>query len=286
MIQPLGNLSPEFFDALAERYVVQHEVGRGSTATVYVAHDVRHDRQVAIKVLHPSIATAVSEKRFLREIAVAARLLHPNILPVLDSGNAAGLLYYVMPFVEGRTLRGDLKERGVLPVADSIRMAAEIAEALDYAHRHGVVHRDIKPGNILLVAGHPVISDFGIALLTREDDGTRLTESGALPLGTAAYMSPEQMVSGATVDGRSDIYSLGVVLREMLTGVRSVDVNSTEQPTLSDLRKRVAADPVPRSVERVTSRALALNPNARFNSALDMSRLLTSKNTFRLLWWR
>lgn len=287
MIPSSGSLSPAFFAALAERYVVEHEVGRGSTAAVHLASDLRHKRRVAIKVLHPSIATAVSEQRFLREIAVAARLTHPNILPVLDSGEAAGLLYYVMPFVEDRTLRHVLQHQGVLSVANAIRVAAEIAEALDYAHQQGVVHRDIKPGNILLVADHPVISDFGVALLTRESDGERLTESGALPLGTAAYMSPEQTTIGATVDGRSDIYSLGVVLREMLTGQRVVDANRKDQSTLSVLRHHFGADSVPRWLERITTRALARDPGARFQRAAEMARMLKSPpGTFRQWFWR
>ncbi len=278
----METLSPAFLEAIAGRYLIEREVGRGGMATVYLARDVRHQRPVAVKILHPSIATALSEQRFLREIIIAARLNHPNILPLLDSGEAAGFLFYVMPYVEDKSLGDLLSDRPVLAVDEAVRIAAEIAEALDYAHAHDIVHRDIKPGNILLVAGHPVVSDFGIARAMREaatDTLTQSTEQGRL--GTPAYMSPEQAVDGARVDGRSDIYSLGVVLHEMLTGARpsraaAVGVASS-RPSLNDLRRRSSAGDIPRNVEDAVERALAIDPAARFERAADFARALTGR---------
>jgi len=185
-------------------------------ARVYLARDLRHGRPVALKVLHPALAAGVGTERFLREVRIAAALQHPHILPVHDSGEAVGQLYYVMPYVEGETLRARLDRDGPLPVDESVRLAREVLDALGYAHRHNVVHRDIKPENILLSDGHALVADFGIAkaLVTAGDQ--RLTETG-WSMGTPPYMSPEQIGAGA-VDGRSDLYGLGCVLQEMLTG--------------------------------------------------------------------
>src|SRR5215207_11276572 len=200
---------------LAERYRVGRELGAGGMATVYLAHDLRHDRDVAIKVLHPDLGAALGGERFLAEIRTTARLQHPHILPLLDSGEAAGLLYYVMPYVTGETLRARLDRERQLPIDDALRIAREVADALGEAHTHGIVHRDIKPANILLHGGHAVVADFGIARAMRRTFGEWTTAAG-MSVGSPAYMSPEQASGDTEVDGRADIYSLACVLYEML----------------------------------------------------------------------
>jgi len=212
----VSELLEELREALREQYAVESEVGRGGMATVFLAEDLKHGRRVAIKVLSPELSSSIDGDRFKREIQIAARLSHPHILPVFDSGDAKGLLYYVMPFVEGESLRGRLKRETQLPIEDAITIACEVADALSYAHAFGVVHRDIKPENILLSGGHAVVADFGIARVIQDAGGEKLTQTG-MSVGTAAYMSPEQF-SGENVDGRSDMYSLACVLYEMLVG--------------------------------------------------------------------
>src|SRR5665213_3054828 len=203
--------------ALADRYAIERELGQGGMATVYLARDLKHDRHVAVKVLHPDLAAVVGAARFLAEIRTTANLQHPHILPLHDSGDADGYLFYVMPYVEGETLRTRLTRERQLPITDAVRIAREVASALDYAHRHNVVHRDIKPENILLHDGSALVADFGIALAISNAGGTRLTQTG-LSLGTPQYMSPEQATGDKIIDGRTDVYSLGAVLYEMLAG--------------------------------------------------------------------
>jgi len=204
-------------DALKERYRIERELGQGGMATVFLAEDARHHRKVAIKVLHPELSAVLGPERFLKEIELTANLQHPHILPLFDSGVADGLLYYVMPYVEGETLRGRLERERQLPVPDAIRIATDVADALDYAHRHNVIHRDIKPENILLLEGKPVVADFGIALAVEQAAGTRMTQTG-MSLGTPQYMAPEQAMGDKSVDRRVDIYALGAVTFEMLAG--------------------------------------------------------------------
>src|SRR6476661_1232053 len=214
----LADLQDRLAAALSAHYRLERELGRGGMATVYLAHDLRHDRPVALKVLHPELAEALSpERRFLREIRTAARLEHPHILPVLDSGGAQGLLWYTRPYVDGESLRARLDREGQLPVEEAVRLAREVADALECAHAHDVVHRDIKPENILLSGGHARVADFGIAKAVEAAGGETLTVSGVL-VGTPAYMSPEQGAGERELDGRSDVYSLGCVLYEMLAG--------------------------------------------------------------------
>jgi serine/threonine-protein kinase len=213
MTDPLTRLQ----EALSARYRVDRELGRGGMATVYLAYDLQHDRPVALKVLHPELAHALGPDRFLREIMVAARLQHPHILPVHDSGTADGLLWYTMPYVEGESLRQRLTREPQLPLDDAVQIAVQVAEALGYAHRHGIVHRDVKPENILLSGEHCVIADFGVARAIDRAGGEKLTETG-VAVGTVVYMSPEQASGDAWLDGRSDLYSLGCVLYEMLAG--------------------------------------------------------------------
>lgn len=254
--------------ALAERYSIERELGRGGMATVYLARDLRHDRPVALKVLRPELANSLGPERFLREITVTARLDHPGILPLLDSGNADGFLYYVMPYVEGESLRDRLIREKQLPVGDTLRIAREVADALGYAHVHGVIHRDIKPENILLSASHARVTDFGIARAVTAAGGDTLTATG-LAIGTMAYMSPEQAAGGEDVDGRSDIYSLGCVVYEMLLGELPFTASS---PQVLLARKSVEkARPlrhlrpsVPAHVERSVLAALAPVPADRF----------------------
>src|SRR5690349_7754379 len=187
-------------------------------ATVYLAHDVRHDRHVALKVLRPELSAIVGAERFLAEIKTTAHLQHPHILSLFDSGEADGLVYYVMPYVEGESLRDRLEREKQLPVDEAVRIAREVADALDYAHRHGIVHRDIKPENILLQGGHALVADFGIALAASRSEGSaRITETG-MSLGTPHYMSPEQAMGARDISARADVYALGVTLYEMLTG--------------------------------------------------------------------
>src|SRR5512141_2155051 len=204
--------------ALADRYRIERELGAGGMATVYLAHDLRHDRKVALKVLRPELSAILGAERFLHEIKTTANLQHPHILPLHDSGEADGLVYYVMPYVEGESLRDRLNREKQLPVEDAVRIAREVADALEYAHQHGIVHRDIKPENILLHGGHAMVADFGIALAaSRSDGGSRMTETG-MSLGTPHYMAPEQAMGEREITPRADIYALGCVLYEMLAG--------------------------------------------------------------------
>ncbi|MDE3214897.1 MAG: serine/threonine protein kinase, partial [Gemmatimonadota bacterium] len=203
--------------ALADRYRLVRELGQGGMATVYLAEDLKHDRKVALKVLKPELAAVIGGERFVVEIKTTAALQHPHILPLFDSGTVDGFLYYVMPYIEGETLRDKLNRETQLGIDEAVRITSEVADALDYAHRHGVIHRDIKPENILLHDGRPMVADFGIALALSAAAGGRMTETG-MSLGTPHYMSPEQATADKDISNRSDIYSLGSVLYEMLTG--------------------------------------------------------------------
>src|SRR5580765_8410072 len=203
--------------ALSDRYRIERELGQGGMATVYLAEDLRHDRKVAIKVLRPELSAVIGAERFLREIKTIATLQHPHILGLIDSGEVNGTAYYVMPFVEGESLRGRLTREKQLPINDAIRIATEVASALDYAHRHGVVHRDIKPENVMLHDGSALVTDFGIALAVSSAGGSRMTETG-MSLGTPHYMSPEQAMGEREITARSDVYALGAMTYEMLVG--------------------------------------------------------------------
>src|SRR3989440_6219604 len=213
LIDPLARVQA----ALAGRYTIERELGRGGMATVYLARDLKHHRKVAIKVLRPELAAALGPERFLREIDTAARLTHPHILALHDSGQAGGSLYYVMPYIEGESLRDRLEREGPLPLEDALRITREVASALSYAHSHDVVHRDIKPENILLSGGEAVVAGFGIARAITRAAGSGLTETG-IPVGTPAYMSPEQASAAQAVGGRGGIYRLGGGLDEMVAG--------------------------------------------------------------------
>ncbi|HEU4565307.1 MAG TPA: protein kinase, partial [Gemmatimonadaceae bacterium] len=269
-------------EAIADRYVIEREIGHGGMAIVYVAHDIRHDRAVAVKVLRPELGVLLGAERFLREIKVVARLQHPHILPVHDSGEVSGALYYVMPYVEGESLRDRLRREKQLPVAEAVRIACEVADALDLAHRRGVIHRDIKPANILLVEGHAVVADFGIARAVHAAGGEMwetLTDSG-VALGTPAYMSPEQAVGEASLDARADIYSLGCVLYEMLTG----EVPFVGPDGAVALARRFTDEPpsvravrpsVPPGIDATVRTALARVPADRFATARELMSALT-----------
>jgi serine/threonine-protein kinase len=270
--------------ALEGRYVIEREIGSGGTAVVFRARDLRHQRLVAIKVLRPELARTLGPDRFLREIRIAASLTHPHILPVHDSGEAAELLYYVMPYVEGESLRSRLIRQGALPMDDALRIAREVADALSYAHSRGVVHRDIKPGNILLVGGHAVVADFGIATATDIGMEDETLTSPGLVIGTPAYMSPEQARGEAAVDGRSDLYSLGCVLYEMLAG-RPPFTGTSAQAVLArhshdvpePLRSRRPSVPV--EVEHAVQRLLEKLPADRFSTAVQFAAALPADST-------
>src|SRR4051812_17100591 len=264
--------------ALASRYRVERELGHGGMATVYLAHDLKHGRPVALKVLRPEFAAVLGSERFLREIQTAARLRHPNILPLYDSGDAAGTLYYVMPYVEGESLRDRLAREGPLPLADALGIAGDVAQALSYAHTHDVVHRDIKPENILLEGDRAVVADFGIARAVTQAAGDRLTHTG-IAVGTPVYMSPEQAGAESRIDGRSDIYSLACVVYEMLaghppfTGATAQEIIARHSmDTVPSLR---ATRPnMPDGVEAAIFTALEKSPADRFVTASQFAEAL------------
>jgi serine/threonine protein kinase len=250
-------------------------------ATVYLAQDLRHDRPVALKLLNPELGAVLGPERFLSEIRVTANLQHPNILPLFDSGAADGLLYYVMPYVEGETLRARLNREKQLPVDEAVRMTVAVAGALDYAHSHGVIHRDLKPENILLQAGQPVIADFGIALAVSNAGGNRITQTG-LSLGTPQYMSPEQATGDRVIDGRSDIYSLGAVAYEMLTG-EPPHTGSTSQAIIARMLTenprpmRTTRPSIPEHVDFAVKHALEKLPADRFSTAHEFAEAMQGK---------
>jgi len=273
---------PHLATALSDRYRIERELGAGGMATVYLAEDLKHRRQVAVKVLRPELASALGPERFLREITITAQLDHPHILPLLDSGQAGASLFYVMPFVEGESLRDRLVREKQLPLDDALRIAGEVADALGYAHGRGVIHRDIKPENILLSGGHARVADFGIARAVSAAGGEKLTQTG-MAVGTPTYMSPEQALGEAALDGRSDLYSLGCVLYEMLTGEPPYT-----GPTAQAVIAKRMMEPVPRvstlrntvspALETTITRALARSPADRFASAEELVRALASRD--------
>ena len=261
------DLQQHLASALADDYRIERELGAGATAKVYLAHDLKHDRLVALKVLRPELALAVGAERFLREIQTAARLSHPGIMPLYDSGEIDGLLYFTMPYVEGESLRHRLDRNGRLPVADAVRITREVAAALAHAHASGVIHRDVKPENILVAGDHPLVADFGIALALEESGDERLTHTGMV-VGTPQYMSPEQS-SGAPLDQRSDVYSLACVLYEMLSG-RAPFVGATLHAIAAQRRAERPASietlrpDVPAAVASTLDEALSVEPSERF----------------------
>ena len=267
--------------ALPDRYRIQREIGRGGMAVVYLAEDVPHGRDVAVKVLSPELTSSIDAERFRREIQIAARLSHPNILPAYDSGSANGALFYVMPFVQGESLRSRLDRESQLPIEEAIAITCEVADALSYAHSQGVVHRDIKPENILIQSGHAVVADFGIARIVEDSGAQKLTATG-LSIGTAAYMSPEQFV-GEKLDGRSDMYSLACVLYEMLVGqvpftgpnAMAIMARATMQAVPSI---RLVRSTVPEDVEAVIFHALEKTPADRFATIDEFKDALLSGN--------
>ena len=274
MLQGLEELDEQ----LAGRYAIERELGRGGMATVYLARDLRHPRSVAIKVLRPELTSSIAADRFRSEIGIATALSHPHIVPVFDSGGAGERLFYVMPYLEGDTLRQRLKREGKLPVPEALQLTREVADALAYAHGHGIIHRDIKPENILLVAGHAVVTDFGIARAIAQASELRLTGTG-ISIGTPQYMSPEQAVGDHNVDARSDLYSLGCVLFEMLAGGPPHDGDTPREVIASKLMgqpKSVTAvrPEVPQAIDQVLAKVLASDPADRYATAAEFGQAL------------
>jgi len=272
--------------ALADRYVIEREVGAGGMATVYLARDLKHDRDVAVKVLRPELAAALGAERFLKEIEVTANLQHPHILPLYDSGEVDTFLYYVMPYIEGESLRDKLNREKQLAVEETVEIAKSVAGALSFAHARGVIHRDIKPENILLQSGQPLVADFGIALAVSQAGGARLTDTG-LSLGTPEYMSPEQAAGDRTLDARSDVYSLGAVVYEMLSGEPPFTGKSTQAIMARLLTERptplrVLRDQVPENVHRAVMKALGKAPADRFSTAARFMEALAASGPSRV----
>ncbi len=266
--------------ALADRYRIERELGQGGMATVYLAHDLKHDRQVAIKVMHEELSAAIGGERFVREITTIARLQHPHILPLIDSDSAGGMLYYVAPYVRGETLRELLAREGRLAPDRAATLALEIADALAYSHREGVVHRDIKPENILLQEGHAVLADFGVARALTAAGGTTMTQAG-FAVGTPAYMSPEQATASSVIDGKADIYALGCVLFEMLAGQPPFTGSNLQQVVAAHVTTPAPAiasirDDTPRALADLVTACLAKDPTARPSAAVVAERLKTA----------
>ena len=271
-------ITAELSAALAGRYVVEREIGRGGMAVVYLARDTKHDRLVAVKVLNPELGAMLGAERFLAEIRTTATLQHPNLLPLFDSGEAGGLLYYVMPFLEGESLRARLEREGQLPLEDAVRIAVGIANALSYAHAHGVIHRDLKPENVLLQHGQPVVLDFGVALALRNAAEGRRTQTG-ISVGTPQYMSPEQAAGEKIIDARADIYALGALTYEMLAG-EAPHTGPSAQAIITkvmagEVRPVTSSRPsVPAYVASAVQRALARVPADRFSTAAEFARAI------------
>src|SRR5215207_3262744 len=273
--EPLDRLR----SALGDRYDLERQIGEGGMAIVYRAKDVKHERTVAIKVLRQELAVSLGADRFLREIRVAANLQHPNILGLYDSGEMEGLLYYVMPFIEGESLRDRLNKEQQLPIPDALQIVREAAEALQYAHERGIVHRDIKPENILLQGGHALVADFGIARAVSQAGGEKLTQTG-MAVGTPHYMSPEQSLGSEHVDARSDIYSLGCVLYEVLigqppfTGPNSMAIMARHSmevvPSLQVVRSSI-----PDEIEDAVMQSLEKTPADRFQTMQEFAERLS-----------
>ena len=277
----MSDVAERLATALQGRYGIERELASGGMATVYLAEDLKHHRHVAIKVLRPELAASLGVERFVREIEIAANLTHPHILGLHDSGEADGFLYYVMPFVEGESLRDRLVRDDKLSVSDSVRITDQVASALSYAHERGVVHRDIKPENILIAGDQAIVADFGIARAVEVAGGERLTGTG-LAVGTPAYMSPEQAMGSGEVDARSDVYALGCVVYEMVSG-RAPFEGATPQELLAKHAVDTApslrtSDPkIPLFLERAVERALAKRPDERFQTASAFAEALTSE---------
>jgi eukaryotic-like serine/threonine-protein kinase len=276
----MPNPQDRLVSALADRYRIERELGAGGMATVYLAEDLKHHRKVAVKVLRPELSAALGSERFLREIETTAGLHHPHILPLYDSGRAADFLFYVMPFVDGESLRDRLSREKQLPLEDALRITREVADALSFAHSRGIVHRDIKPENILLASGHAMVADFGIARAVSEAGAERLTATG-MSVGTPLYMSPEQAAGDSNLDGRSDLYSLACVLYEMLAGqppfTGATAANVVHQHLTAEARPISQLRPaVPPPVADALARALAKNPADRFSPAAHFAAALTT----------
>ena len=278
LVEPLTSLRA----ALTGRYRIERALGAGGMAIVHLAVDEKHERRVALKVLRPEIAAALGHERFLKEIKTTASLHHPHILPLYDSGEAGGFLYYVMPYVEGESLRDRLEREKQLPIEEALRITRQVGDALSYAHSRGVIHRDIKPENLLLESGHAVVADFGIARAIHAAGGQTLTQTG-VAVGTPAYMSPESCAGSQDLDGRSDLYSLGCVLYEMLAGQPPFTGPSAESlvyqhlsappPPVTQLRPAVPAE-----IAGVLAQALAKNPADRFNPVVKFTEALTPQS--------
>ncbi|MBA3557187.1 MAG: serine/threonine protein kinase, partial [Gemmatimonadaceae bacterium] len=276
----MAELLEQLKAGLSDRYDVERELGKGGMATVFLARDVKHERRLAIKVLHEDLAVALGAERFRREIHIATSLSHPHILALYDSGETQGLLYYVMPFIEGESLRQRIDREQVLAIDQALKICGEVASALDYAHRKGVIHRDIKPENILIEDGHAIVADFGIAraVSSMGSAGGALTQTG-MSLGTPTYMSPEQAFADKEIDGRSDLYSLACVLYEMLVG-QPPFTGPNAQAVMA--RHSMAAVPsmqivrntIPDEVEDIVQRALAKSPADRFASVGEFAQEL------------
>ena len=268
----MAELPPRLIEALRDRYRLERELGRGGMGSVYLAEDLKHHRRVAVKVLRPDLSASLGTDRFLREIEVAARLQHPAILPLHDSGQADGYVFYIMPYVEGESLRDRLARQHELTVEETARILSEVLDALAYAHGKGVVHRDIKPDNIMLSGRHALLLDFGVAKAVNDSAGPEFVTTTGLALGTPSYMAPEQAVADKQVDHRADLYAVGVVGYEMLAGRRPFPGNTAQQIVVAQMTKApdelLSHRPsVPPPLAAALMRAIERNPADRWQSA-------------------